>query len=149
MTSRGELWRQGGEGLGPLMSFPHPLCLKSPLILTLLSLLTQPLPDALDFVDQCVTSSGWSDRVHKMVLGERRGILCSLPLPLRTGEVEDGGSCLWRWMRGYAMPQAAQSLLPSVTLSTGTHCYSFLVFLSPHIYRCLSPSFFLFLLLSA
>lgn len=131
------------------MSFPHPLCLQFPLLLTLLSLLTQPMLDALDFVDQCVTGWGWSDWVHRMVLGERWGILCSLPLPFRKGEVEDGGSWLWSWVRGYVMPQAAQSLLSSVTLSTGTHCFSFPVFLSPHTYHCLSPSFFLFLLLSA
>lgn len=58
------------------------------------------MPDALDFVDQCVTGWGWSDWVHRMVLGERWGILCSLPLPFRKGEVEDGGSWLWRWVRG-------------------------------------------------
>lgn len=58
-----------GRGGGALLSFPPPL--PFPLTLTLLlSLLTQPRPDALDFVDQWAAGQGWADRPHRM--GGRR-----------------------------------------------------------------------------
>lgn len=63
---------------------------------------------------------GWSDWEQRMVRGERWEALCSLLLAPREGEVEGGGSCLWKCGGGGVSPRAAQPLLSSVTPSTGT-----------------------------
>lgn len=53
MSGGDGLWRQAvGE-----VNVPSPL----------LSLLTQPMPDAVDCEDQCLAGKGWSDWEHKMV----------------------------------------------------------------------------------
>lgn len=114
--------------------------------LTPFSLLTQPMPDGLVCMDQYMAGWGGSDWVHRVVVRERWEILCSLPLAPRKGEV---GKESVGYGGGFIMPRATQTLLPSVTISTGTLCFSFPVFLSTHIDSCLLPSFFLFLLLSA
>ncbi len=84
------LWRQGGEGWGPLMSFPQPpiSVISSPFNLSIL--LTQPSPDALD----CVIGAGRTGSTEWCE--ERWDALCSLPLALREGEEEGGGWWLWR-----------------------------------------------------
>lgn len=88
---------------------------------------------------------GWSDWEQRMVRGERWEALCSLLLAPREGEVEGGGSCLWKCGGGGVSPRAAQPLLSSVTPSTGTVSLSLFLFLSLSVspLQCFSPHTYL------
>lgn len=73
------------------------------------------MPDALACVDQCTAGLGWSDWENRG--GVRRDGTCRALYCWPSGE---GRWRKWRWWWGYVTPWAAQPLLSTVTLSTGT-----------------------------
>lgn len=140
MSGGGGLWRQVGELWGKLTSFPQPsISAISFSFLTLLSLLTQPVPDALDCLDQCVAGRGWSDW-ERSVRREMGRIVLFTAGPSGKGSwrVEEVGY----GVGGGVMPQAAQPLLSSVTPSTGTLSPSLFLFSTVSLHTLsLPPSF--------
>lgn len=104
---------------------------------TLLSLLTQPVPDALDCMDQCVAGGTRSTECCE----ERHGTHCALYH--RPSGNRGGGSWLRRWLWGGC--HASGSRAPAVACHTehrDPFSFSFPVVLSIHLPLSLSPSFF-------